>query len=197
MATIVLGSILGGLVVFVGIVVYKQDAVLDKLEEFLRRRKTARSRGPQQQHQQQTQPQQIQTWEDAEPTGPQIRLQVWPDARAQTWPTAWPETWPEVRPPPQGAAEHVYANVTDDAPQAAVADEVPPTITKEAIKAFLSLAAAVSAAGRQKDATDVADEAQAHVTDEVQANVTDEAQANVADEAPQPPQDYVYDGEKT
>ena len=94
-----------------------------------------------------------------------------------------------MRPPPQGAAEHIYANVTDDAPQAAVADEVPPTITKEAIKAFLSLAAAVSAAGRQKDATDVADEAQAHVTDEVQANV--------ADEAPQPPQDYVYDGEKT
>ena len=212
MATIVLGSILGGLVVFVGIVVYKQDAVLDKLEEFLRRRKTARSRDqqqeltdvtlqpqdqqqqtqPQQQHQQQTQPQQIQTWEDAEPTGPQIRLQVWPDARAQTWPTAWPETWPEVRPPTQGAAEHVYANVTDEAPQANVADEVPPTLTKEAIEAFLSLAAAVAAAGRQKDATDVAEnEAQ------VQANVTDEAQANVADEAPQPPQDYVYDGENT
>ena len=44
MATIVLGSILGGLVVLVGIGIYKRDAVLDKLEEFLRRRKTARSR---------------------------------------------------------------------------------------------------------------------------------------------------------
>ena len=214
-ATIVLGSILGGLVVFVGIVVYKQDAVLDKLEEFLRRRKTARSRDqqqeltdvtlqpqdqqqqtqPQQQHQQQTQPQQIQTWEDAEPTGPQIRLQVWPDARAQTWPTAWPETWPEVRPPPQGAAEHVYANVSDEvpqdnvadeAPQATVDDKAPPTMTKETIEAILSLAAVVAAAnrqeaaaGRQEAATDVAEH---------------EAQANDAYEAPQ---DYAFDGENT
>ena len=214
-ATIVLGSILGGLVVFVGIVVYKQDAVLDKLEEFLRRRKTARSRDqqqeltdvtlqpqdqqqqtqPQQQHQQQTQPQQIQTWEDAEPTSPQIRLQVWPDARAQTWPNNWPETWPELRPTPQGAAEPVYANVcdeapqdnmADEAPQANVADKAPAAMTKETIEAILSLAAAVAAAshqeaaaGRQEAATDVAKH---------------EAQANDADEAPQ---DYAFDGENT
>ena len=204
LATIILGSILGGLVVLVSIGIYTRDAVLDKLEEFLSRRKTARSRDqqqeltdvalqpqdqqqqtqPQQQHQQQTQPQQIQTWEDAEPTGPQIRLQVWPDARPQTWPNDWPETWPEVRPPTQGVAEHIYENVTDEAPQANVADKIPPTLTKEAVEAFLSLAAAVAAAGRQKNATDVAkNEAQ--------------AQANVTDEATQPPQDYVYDGKNT
>ena len=46
------------------------------------------------------------------------------------------------------------------------------------------MAAAVAAAGRQKNATDVAkNEAQ--------------AQANVTDEATQPPQDYVYDGKNT
>ena len=198
LATIILGSILGGLVVLVGIGIYKRDAVLDKLEEFLRRRKTARSRDQpqemadlqsqdqQQQHQQQNQPQQqqFQSWEDAEPTNPQIRLQVWPDVRAQPLPNDWPKTWPEVRPPTQGAAEHVYANVSDEAPQANVADKVPPSLTKEAIETFLSMAAAVAAAGRQKNATDVAkNEAQ--------------AQANVTDEATQPPQDYVYDGKNT
>ena len=218
LATIILGSILGGLVVLVGIGIYKRDAVLDKLEEFLRRRKTARSRDQpqemadlqsqdqQQQHQQQnqpqqqTQPQQFQSWEDAEPANPQIRLQVWPDVRAQPWPNNWPEAWPEVRPQTQGAAEHIYENVTDEAPLANVADKVPPTLTKEAIEAFLSLAAAVAAAGRQKDATDVAEnEAQANVADEAQANVADEVQANVADEAqdPQPPQDYVFDSKIT
>ena len=220
LATIILGSILGGLVVLVGIGIYKRDAVLDKLEEYLRRRKTARSRDqpqelpdvnvnlqPQGQQQQQTQPQQtqpqrLQTWDDAEPTNPQIRLQVWPDARAQTWPNNWPETWPELRPTPQGAAEPVYANVcdeapqdnmADEAPQANVADKAPATMTKETIDAILSLAAAVAAAshqeaaagrqeaaaGRQEAATDVAEH---------------EAQANDADEAPQ---DYAFDGENT
>ena len=215
LATIILGSILGGLVVLVGIGIYKRDAVLDKLEEFLRRRKTARSRDqpqeladvsvtlqpqdqqqqtqPQQQHQQQTQPQQFRTWEDAEPTGPKIRLQVWPDARAQPWPTAWPENWPEVRPMPQGAAEPVYANVTDEAPQVTVADEAlhKPEITEgmaAVLQAFATAIANAAPTTTDPAETDVAYEAP-------QPNMDAEAPPpNMDDEAPR---DYVFDGEKT